>query len=188
MIRKVMRSVADNERGEMSDPVPAQPAGGPPPAAGYQPPAGPSGPRAGFGKRLVAALIDGLLLSVVGYIVGQMFGQDVAVVRDGTASYSIEGPAAGLTLLIQAAYYTYMEGSAAGATLGKRAMGIRVIDSRVGGAIGYGRAFIRWIGRFVSALPCLLGYFWMLWDNNKQTWHDKFANAIVVPTEAYPVS
>lgn len=174
----------------MSDqtPVPAQPAGGPPPAAGYQPPAGPSGPRAGFGRRLVAVLIDGLLLSVVGYVLGQIFGQDVLVIEDGTAAYALDGPAAGLTLLVQLAYYTYLEGSAAGATLGKRAMGIRVIDADAGGSIGYGRAFIRWVGRFVSGLPCALGYLWMLWDNNKQTWHDKFARSIVVPTDAYPVS
>ena len=33
----------------------------------------------------------------------------------------------------------------------------------------------------------LLGYFWMLWDREKQTWHDKFANDVVVPTSAYPV-
>lgn len=136
----------------------------------------------------MAALIDGLLLAVIGYILGKLFGQDVTTVKDGTASYEITGPAAGLTLLLQLGYYVYMEGSSAGQTLGKKALGIRVIDSGAGGPIGYGRAFIRWIGRFLSALPCLLGYFWMLWDKNKQTWHDKFSNSIVVPVDAYPVS
>jgi uncharacterized RDD family membrane protein YckC len=28
----------------------------------------------------------------------------------------------------------------------------------------------------------LLGYLWMLWDSEKQTWHDKAANAVVVPS------
>lgn len=174
----------------MSDPSqdPTWPQGGPPPAPGYQPPAGPSGPRAGFGRRLVASLVDGILLSIVGYIIGTLLGQDVTAVEEGTAIYSLEGPAAGFSLLLQLAYYVYFEGGAAGATLGKKALGIRVIDARGGGPIGYGRAFIRWIGRFVSALPCLLGYFWMLWDDNKQTWHDKFSNAIVVPSDAYPAA
>ena len=27
----------------------------------------------------------------------------------------------------------------------------------------------------------------MLWDREKQCWHDKFANDAVVPTSAYPV-
>ena len=85
------------------------------------------------------------------------------------------------------AYLTYLEGSASGQTVGKKAMGIRVVDFQTGGPIGYPRAFIRWIGRYVSAIACLLGYFWMLWDREKQTWHDKFANDVVVPESAYPV-
>ena len=40
---------------------------------------------------------------------------------------------------------------------------------------------VRGIGRYVSAIPLLLGYFWMLWDKEKQTWHDKFADSVVVP-------
>ena len=68
------------------------------------------------------------------------------------------------------------------------ALGIRVIDFRGGGPIGYPRALIRWVGRIVSTVVILLGYFWMLWDKEKQTWHDKFATSVVVPTSAYPVS
>lgn len=127
-------------------------------------------------------------MGIIGYILGKLFGQDVTTAKDGTVSYELNGAAAGLLLLVQLVYYVYMEGSAAGQTLGKKAMDIRVIDSGAGGSIGYGRAFIRWIGRFLSALPFLLGYFWMLWDKNNQTWHDKFANSIVVPVDAYPVS
>jgi uncharacterized RDD family membrane protein YckC len=159
---------------------------GPPPVAGYSAPV-PSGPRAGFGKRFLAALVDGIILGLVGTVMGKIFGQDVFKAGDGSASYSISGGAAGITLLIQIAYYTYLEGGASGQTLGKKLLGIRVIDFNNGGPIGYGRAAIRWIGRLVSALPCLLGYFWMLWDKNKQTWHDKFAASLVVPTDAYPV-
>ena len=149
----------------MTDPSYQQPA--------YQPPAGsgPSGPRASFGRRLVAAIIDGILLGVVGAIF-------YAISR--TLGYVVQ-------LLLTIAYLTYLEGSPSGQTVGKKAMGIRVIDFRTGGSIGYGRAFIRWIGRYVSAIACLLGYFWMLWDKEKQTWHDKFANAVVVPESAYPV-
>jgi uncharacterized RDD family membrane protein YckC len=149
----------------MTDPSYQQPA--------YQPPAGdgPSGPRASFGRRLVAAIIDGILLGIVGLIF-------YAISR--TLGYVVQ-------LLLTIAYLTYLEGSPSGQTVGKKAMGIRVIDFRTGGSIGYGRAFIRWIGRYVSAIACLLGYFWMLWDKEKQTWHDKFANDVVVPESAYPV-
>jgi uncharacterized RDD family membrane protein YckC len=180
----------------MSDQTPQAPQNpgmspaGPAPVAGYEP-KGPSGPRAGFGKRFLASLVDALILGVVGSLIGKIFGQDVfkSTTVEGTASvsYSIGGAAAGISVLINLAYYTFFEGGASGQTLGKKLLGIRVIDFKNGGAIGYGRALIRYIGRIVSAIPCLLGYFWMLWDKEKQTWHDKFATSIVVPTDAYPV-
>jgi uncharacterized RDD family membrane protein YckC len=66
-------------------------------------------------------------------------------------------------------------------------MNIRVIDANTGGSIGYGRAAIRWLMKIVSGLACLIGYLWMLWDKEKQTWHDKVAGSYVVPTSAYPV-
>jgi hypothetical protein len=53
------------------------------------------------------------------------------------------------------------------------AAGIRVIGFAEPGPIGYGRAFIRAIGRYISAIALLIGYLWMLWDDERQTWHDK---------------
>jgi uncharacterized RDD family membrane protein YckC len=138
----------------------------------YSPPAsGPSGPRAGFWRRFAAALLDGILIGIVTGILRALFGTN-------------EGN--GLGTLLGLFYYTYFEGSS-GQTPGKKALGIRVIDFSGGGSIGYGRAFIRYIGRIVSGIVLLLGYLWMLWDKEKQTWHDKFANSVVVPESAYPV-
>lgn len=92
-----------------------------------------------------------------------------------------------LGLLISVGYFVYFEGGPTGQTLGKRALGIRVVDFDTGGQIGYGRAFIRWIGRIVSGIVIYIGYLWMLWDREKQTWHDKFAGDVVVPVSSYPV-
>lgn len=141
-----------------------------PPSAPAQ--TGPSGPRAGFGRRLVAAIVDGVIYGVV-YIILDIFLS--------------AGAAYGLTLLFSIAYLTYLEGSPAGQTIGKKLLNIRVIDYATGGPIGYGRAFLRWLGRILSQISILLGYLWMLWDKEKQTWHDKIANCVVVPTDAYPV-
>ena len=143
------------------------------------------GARAGFFRRLVAVLVDLVVLAVVGVLVGKAFGQDVFTSTDGQLSYSLTGTPALLMLLIGLAYYVYLEGNP-GQTLGKKLLGIRVVDIEGGGAIGYGRAAIRYVGRMVSGFPLCLGYLWMLWDKNKQTWHDKFAKAIVVPTSANP--
>ena len=141
----------------------------------YQPTGdGPSGPRASFWRRFAAALLDGIGLGVIGFILGAILGFEENAVK-------------GLSTLIGVLYYTYFAGSS-GQTLGKQALGIRVIDFGGGGSIGFGRAFIRYIGRYVSGIVLLLGYLWMIWDKEKQTWHDKFANSVVVPVSAYPVS
>ena len=139
----------------------------------YQPPAGtgPSGPRASFGRRLLAIIIDSIIIGVV-------YGIFFAISR--TLAYVV-------AVVLGIAYYTYFEGSGSGQTIGKKVLGIRVIDFSTGGPIGYGRAAIRAVARYISQIPCYLGYLWMLWDKEKQTWHDKLANDVVVPVDQYPV-
>jgi uncharacterized RDD family membrane protein YckC len=138
----------------------------------YQPSGnGPSGPRAGFWRRFVALLVDGIALGIVTGILAAFMSQNAAN---------------GISTLVGLVYFAYFEGTS-GQTLGKKALGIRVIDFGTGGPIGIGRGFIRYIGRIVSTIVVLLGYLWMLWDKEKQTWHDKFANSVVVPESAYPV-
>ena len=121
------------------------------------------GERANFGQRLGAALIDGIILGVVGGILSRL-----------GAIGSL------LNVLVGLAYYVYLEGSASGQTVGKKLLGIRVVRFDTGGELGYGGAAVRYLARFLSAIPCLLGYFWMLWDDQKQTWHDKLTSSIVV--------
>ena len=128
-----------------------------------------AGLRAGFWTRFVAALIDGL---IVGVPVGIL-----------NATMKTQGYVLGL--LIAVAYFTYFEGGPAGAAPGKRMMGICVVDIGTGAPIGYWRAFVRYLGRAVSSLVFLLGYLWMLWDREKQCWHDKFAGDVVVPVSPY---
>ena len=136
--------------------------------------------RSGFWRRFAAVFVDGVILGTAGGLVGKAFGQDVFAYEDGTISYAIDGAAAAWLLAINLAYYIVLEGGSAGATIGKRVMGIRIVDVTSGDRIGFGSAALRWVGRFVSLVPLLLGYFWMLWDDQKQTWHDKFAHAVVV--------
>ncbi len=138
------------------------------------------GPRASFGKRLLAIILDGVLLSIVNFIVGFIFG--AALGESGGALASV------LSIVIAIAYFGILEGGETGQTLGKRALGIRVIDFNAGGPIGVGRAIIRYLARILSTIPLFLGYFWMLWDDQSQTWHDKLSTAVVVPESAYPIA
>jgi uncharacterized RDD family membrane protein YckC len=147
---------------------------------------GRSGPRAGFWRRFGAYLIDSILLSILFYILSVVLGRPpLGNVHPGQTAPSGVGF---LGLLITWAYFSYFEGSPSGQTIGKRALSIRIIDPQSDGSIGYGRGFLRQLGRIASGLVCLLGYLWMLWDKEKQTWHDKIASSVVVPADAYPVS
>jgi uncharacterized RDD family membrane protein YckC len=141
---------------------------------GYAQAAGPSGPRAGFGQRLGAYLLDILLLLVFEIVVFLILRHSLGL------AYLI-------VLVGSYGYFTFLEGGPTGQTLGMRALGIRVIDFGGGGPIGYGRAFLRQIVKIISGAVLFLGYFWMLWDREKQCWHDKAANDVVVPVDAYPV-
>ena len=159
----------------MSQPYESAPQAPPGPPPG-PPPGGPSGPRASFGQRLGALLLDGLIIGLGGFLVVVL----LAAINDalGILGYV-------LWIVGFFAYYTYFEGGPTGQTWGKKALNIRVIDSQTGGQVGYGKAFLRYLVRSLLSGILLLGYLWMLWDPEKQTWHDKIAGTFVVPVDAY---
>jgi uncharacterized RDD family membrane protein YckC len=154
--------------------------GAPPgPEPGYQPQqpvaysgSGPSGPRAGFWTRLAALLIDSIIIGVVAVV--------LFLILDAGIAYA-------LTIVGAFAYYIVLQGGPTGQTVGKRVLSIRVVDFDTGGPIGYGRATVRELVQFFLSGILYLGYLWMLWDREKQTWHDKASRSVVVPLSAYPV-
>jgi uncharacterized RDD family membrane protein YckC len=84
-----------------------------------------------------------------------------------------------LAFIIGLTYYAGMT-AAWGRTLGKMALGLQVVGLD-GNKPGYLRAALReTIGRFLSGFVCCLGYLWMLWDPQQQTWHDKISGTAVV--------
>lgn len=128
----------------------------------------PTGQLAGFWIRFGAALIDGILLNIVAFVIG------LVLPGRGNSGQLIAA-------LVGAAYFTYFHGST-GQSLGQKLVNIKVVDQESGGNIDYVRAFIRWAVSIVSGLALAIGYLWMLWDKNNQTWHDKASKALVVKT------
>ena len=63
--------------------------------------------------------------------------------------------------------------------IGKKALKIKVVRED-GKALDYKIAIIRYIGYFVSFIVFFLGYFWVIWDKEKQGWHDKIAGTFVI--------
>jgi len=118
---------------------------------------------ADLGTRLVAIIIDDILLLVIGGVLYSIFG--------GTGS--------GLGFLVGLAYNWYFWTRKDGQTPGKSMMKIKVIKTN-GSPISDSDAILRYIGYYISGLVLGLGYLWAIWDENKQGWHDKIANTYVV--------
>ena len=135
---------------------------------------------AGFGVRFLAALIDGVVIGLIGGVLGLLAGIPGTVLDSEIVSLAASGFAQLFAVIIAVAYYVYFIGSR-GQTPGKMALKIKVIKVDTQQAPGYLNAFLREaVGKFLSAIVLFLGYFWMLWDEKKQTWHDKIVNTIVI--------
>ena len=123
------------------------------------------GQAAGFWRRFGASVIDALVVGVATTILRLVLGTTGQL----------------LGLALSAAYFTYFHGRT-GQTPGNAVLGIRVVDFRDDPRrpIGYGRAFGRWVVSIVSGIVIVLGYLWMLWDGNRQTWHDKAVGSLPI--------
>jgi branched-chain amino acid transport system permease protein len=138
---------------------------------------------AAFWIRAFAYLIDSLLLGVALTVVG-FLTRIYPAAWVAFAAGNRTGAMGGLAFL----YLVGFVGAAAyfvvlwqhGATVGMRMLGLRVIDEKGGGPIGYPRAVLRYLGLQISSLPLYLGLIWAGWDGRKQGWHDKFARTAVV--------
>ena len=72
--------------------------------------------------------------------------------------------------------------SRSGATLGKRLLGIALIDAGTGEAPGFGAAMGRTWGYLLSALPLNIGFFWAFGQSDSRAWHDLLAGTCVIET------
>ena len=84
-------------------------------------------------------------------------------------------------MLLSFGYYVFLIGYK-GQTIGKMALGIKVVNlNNTQTHPDYVHAFLREIvGKLISAAVLLLGYIWVIFDKNKQAWHDKIAGTVVI--------
>jgi uncharacterized RDD family membrane protein YckC len=146
----------------------------------------------GFWVRFVAIVIDGLLLGVAqSLIIAPLmaaFGfaaSNPAMMNpdDGMAALSAMMGAMGLiqvvSLVIGWLYFALMQSSKHQATLGKMALGLKVVDGE-GNRLSFGRASLRYIGKFVSSLVLMIGYIIAAFNPRKQALHDMIASTYVI--------
>jgi uncharacterized RDD family membrane protein YckC len=125
--------------------------------------------KGGWLTRALAILIDAIGIGIVAGAVSGILGGDPT-----STQYQ------GLSLLFQAAYFTYFWSAAGkGQTLGSRALNIRVVKTD-GSFLDYAGAFLRFVGFVISCMVFFIGVIWAAFDAQKQGWHDKIAGTYVV--------
>ena len=129
---------------------------------------------AGFWQRAAALVIDWLIVAVV-VVPVMVLGFGIREVEPGEWWEPLVLGAVAATVI---GFWRYC-----GATPGKSALALRIVDARTGGRPTTLQLIVRFIAYAVSALPLYLGFLWVAVDRRKQGWHDKIAGTIVVNSE-----
>lgn len=168
-------------------PQPPQQYGGPQYA-----PAPPAGQFGGFWVRFVAYFLDSLIIGIPMWILIGIFAGGMVASFGGTSSEEEQvaaAAAAGATIFVIILvafvgvwlYEALMTSSERGATLGKRALGLRVVKSD-GTRLSFGRATGRFFAKaFITGLiPFGIGYMMAGFTDRKRALHDMVADTVVV--------
>ena len=138
---------------------------------------------AGFWRRWAALFLDQLILAVPMVVVVVLVGGLSAVAGDQAGPF--------LTLLfyplyygMAGAYYSLQESSVHQATLGKRALGIKVTDAE-GRRLSFQHALGRWFAAALSYLTLYVGFLMAAFTERKRALHDIVAGTLVVDRWAY---
>ena len=142
---------------EPAAPVAEEPAQPAPPPPAEAPPDLSAYPRAGFGIRLGALALDVLLLGI---------------------SAALLNAEDGWFFVLVLAYHIGLW-AWKGTTIGGIVCHLRVVRPD-GRPVGFTEALVRGLSAIFSVAVAGLGWFWMIWDPGRQTWHDKIAGTIVV--------
>jgi uncharacterized RDD family membrane protein YckC len=131
---------------------------------------------ANFWVRLVALLIDSLLISVlVGFA---LLVLDLPLLPAPT-DYEARLKMNFISMVVGWLYYAGFESSSYQATPGKQAMGIFVTDTE-GFPIPFARATGRYFGKLLSGLILLIGYIIAAFTPRCQALHDLLARTLVL--------
>jgi uncharacterized RDD family membrane protein YckC len=148
------------------------------------------GQYAGFVTRLVAFVIDLVIVAVLVIIIGAAIGlivtslKSVHLLRSVALTETVVTVVdAALGVVLVVAYYIGFW-LAAGQTPGKRIMGVRIVRTD-GGRVELGNVIRRFAGYWLSCI-FLLGFVWILVDDQRQAWHDSLGGTIVIYSRPTP--
>lgn len=144
-------------------------------------------PIAGLGRRLAAIFYDGLLCLAIAMVVTlayqqgllrAIYGNDQLKALADAGALDADPLLASLVFLAVFAFFAkfWMHN---GQTLGMQVWRIRV-QNKDGTAISLWQALLRFITAIASWAFCGLGFWWMLWDKQRSSWHDHYSESVIV--------
>ncbi|MFJ3432230.1 RDD family protein [Streptomyces cyaneofuscatus] len=126
-----------------------------------------------WGLRAGGLIIDGLIIGApyvllvgIGGAMGDAAGGVIVLI--------------GVLLTIGLALWQLYQEGTTGQTIGKKAVGIRLLREADGRPLGFGMAFVRRLAHFLDSIACYIGWLWPLWDEKKQTFADKVCSSVVI--------
>jgi uncharacterized RDD family membrane protein YckC len=144
-------------------------------------------PYGGFWWRVLAYIIDGIVMNIASSIVGGAFGFGIMLPFAGLGANPEAinwGAVSGMILvsnIINWVYFAGMESSKFQGTLGKLAIGLVVTDVH-GERISFLRATGRYFAKILSSLILLIGFIMVAFTERKQGLHDILASTLVYKT------
>jgi uncharacterized RDD family membrane protein YckC len=131
----------------------------------------------GFWRRFAAYIIDAILVVILSALIGALLGIVISILRIDRGVISGLSTVVGVVIVVL--YFSLQESSEAQATLGKRALGVKVTDMN-GQRISFPRALGRYFAKILSALLLGIGYIMAAFTSKKQALHDMIARTLVV--------
>jgi uncharacterized RDD family membrane protein YckC len=131
---------------------------------------------AGFWIRLVAYLIDGIILWFLNLFLAGILRLGAFLAKPSPTELELTSFILGMFIGIAywVGFWTWR-----GQTPGKMALGLKIIRAD-GSPLSLGQAFLRYLGYIVSALILYIGFLWIAFDGRKQGIHDKIADTYVI--------
>jgi uncharacterized RDD family membrane protein YckC len=135
-----------------------------------------------FWRRFGAIMIDGLVVNAIQliWLIPAMFAGYVLAADDVESINKAFGVMPTIIGTITGLLYVpLMHSSKYQATLGKKWLGMKVVDTN-GQRISIARAYGRYFATFLSSLTLCIGYVMVFFTERRQALHDKIAGTYVV--------
>ena len=152
----------------------------PPPVWDARPSGGPAVSYGGFWVRVVAYIIDAVVLGIASSILFGVFG--VSLVPESFDTYEFPPSFVWLNVASVAMvwlYFALLESAPRGATVGKMALGLRVVTGD-GRQLSFLNATGRYFAKFLSAMFMGIGFLMVGFTDRKRGLHDMIADTVVI--------